>query len=90
MTGAALADRWGRLIALANSVDGIIMLVGFLGIIAGLVLESIAGRLVCFLVAALSGVLTLESIRAKRAALRQGLRFPSSLGLSQEEGSDMK
>lgn len=90
MIGIALKNRWGRLITIVSPIDGVILLVGCLALIAGLVVDNIAGRLTCFLIAAASGTLAFESLRTKRTELRRGLRSLGSSVLPQSAASDMK
>ncbi len=90
MMGIALKDRWGRLITLVNSIDGFIILGGCLALIAGLLVEDTAGRLVGFLIAAASGTFAFASLRTKLAELRRGVRSLSTAVPSQAKGTDMK
>lgn len=90
MNGIALKYQWGKLITMVNSIDGFIMLVGFVAIGALWILESTAWRLICFIIAAVSGLLFIVSMQSKRSELRRGFSISNSPLPSQEEGSDMK
>lgn len=90
MTGIALKNQWGKLIASVQPYDGIILLVGFLGFIALWTIESVGIRWICSIIVAVSAILSIASLQTKRVELRRGFRSRNSFSPSQEEGSNMK